>query len=299
MPAPTTPRLFVGVDEIIALRHGANTVDAAYLGANQVWPVASGEAPLAALIASRSALSAALGVSRALAAEIASVSQAEAMLRVRRAYAALTGSISRIQAGLAATSPVEFAVLAQSVSSVVAALRVQRGVSATVQSRTALQAALRAQRALSAAAASRTGIEARILAERGLAAAVESVSAMAGALTVEASIAAYSFTLTAGEASGHQGYDTGVVFGTFGSIDAEPIEGHDLAFIFTGSIARAITFAGDALALLDGKTVFVDDVEYATGFSGWSVDGGSTGATWTAGNGPTFINTNEYFVEIK
>lgn len=109
----------------------------------------------------------------------------------------------------------------------------------------------------------------------------------------------YSFTMTAGDlVATVQGYSDGSVSSAFGSIDAEPIPATDLQFLISGGAGNAIQFAGDQTALLAGKTVWVDGVEYPF-TTDWSYDGSSsTAAEWTSG-GPTFVNTVVYFVEIK
>ena len=104
-----------------------------------------------------------------------------------------------------------------------------------------------------------------------------------------------SFTMTAGNLA-----DTyfGYISGSIGSIDQEPIPGNTFNGIISGDINQ-LAFTGDVLSLVSGLTVWVDDVEYAgVGWSDWAFLNGSTQASWSSG-GPTFVETEEHFVEIK
>lgn len=119
----------------------------------------------------------------------------------------------------------------------------------------------------------------------------------------------YSFTMTAGDI-----YAAGVAFGylkegyfsaptDYGSIDQEPVPGHALIMIAysTMIIDSSVVFLGDATALLSGKTVWVDGIEYADDFSGWSFNSTVTAGDWTANpaSAPVFVGNEEYFIEIK
>lgn len=116
-----------------------------------------------------------------------------------------------------------------------------------------------------------------------------------------ASAGSYSFTMTAGDSGvGVLGYNSDedlIEVGPFGSINAEPVPGADLLLLISG--LSAIFFSGNQVALLAGKTVWVDGVEYPFDGSDWAYDeGGFTGGEWVTG-GPTFVNAGVYFVEIK
>lgn len=111
--------------------------------------------------------------------------------------------------------------------------------------------------------------------------------------------AGYSFNMTAGNFSA--GLLIGYSPGLTGSIDAEPIPTNPLNGLFSGTIGNGIGFNdGDITGLLAGLTVWINGVQYAANFSGWSYDGGgdATSASWSSG-GPTFVGGNSYFVEIK
>lgn len=116
----------------------------------------------------------------------------------------------------------------------------------------------------------------------------------------------YSFTMTAGDyATVIQGYNIDDSSGlpVMGSIDAEPIPGHVLGVLYTSSSQQGmIVFVGDVTALVSGKTVWVDGVEYPFDSSGWQStggDGGSiTAAPWNTA-GPVFVGGVSYFIEIK
>lgn len=109
----------------------------------------------------------------------------------------------------------------------------------------------------------------------------------------------YSFTMTAGTSTGYVGYDTGVVLGTFGSIDAEPLPGSTLQCLFAASGDGYIYFSGDVVALLAGLSVWVNGVEYPFDRFDWDYSGGedATIAEWDTP--PIFVNGNVYTVEIK
>lgn len=107
-----------------------------------------------------------------------------------------------------------------------------------------------------------------------------------------------SFNMTAGAFSGVVfGYSDGSGLPAFGSIDAEPIPGHDLIANVSG-FSQAITFAGDAVSLLSGLTVWVNGIQYAANFSGWGLFGSDTQGSWSS-DGPDYADGNSYFIEIK
>lgn len=107
---------------------------------------------------------------------------------------------------------------------------------------------------------------------------------------------AYACTLTAATLVFAKGYISG---GT-GSISQEPIPGQTLRQFISSFGTTNIKFEGNIAALLSGLTVYVDGVSYASGFSGWSYDGGggATVGTWASG-GPIFVASSVYAVEIK
>lgn len=115
-------------------------------------------------------------------------------------------------------------------------------------------------------------------------------------------MADYSFTMTAGEFLGVHGY----VGGSVGSIDAQPIAEETLTFTVYDATSEVIgfnglvQFDGDVSSLISTHTVWVDEVEYATNFSGFSYDEGDdvTSGSWTA-NAPVYVSTESYFVELK
>lgn len=107
----------------------------------------------------------------------------------------------------------------------------------------------------------------------------------------------YSFELTAGTGSGTTGYDTGVVAGTFGSIDAQPHPTADLAAFVVAGGAGVVWFVGDITADLAGKTVKVDSTEYTFDDEDWFFDSGYTQASWSS-NGPPLSNMGVYDVDI-
>jgi hypothetical protein len=110
----------------------------------------------------------------------------------------------------------------------------------------------------------------------------------------------FSFNMTAGDFVGVlQGYSDGSQTSAFGSIDAEPLPGNNLALCISGSLP-GITFHGDATSTLTGLTVWVDSVEYPFDGQDWMYNSDSdlTESLWDVAS-PTFVNTNAYFVEIK
>ena len=108
---------------------------------------------------------------------------------------------------------------------------------------------------------------------------------------------AYACTLTAATLVFATGYISG---GSTGSINQEPIPGQTLRQFVSSLGTTNIKFEGDVTALVSGKDVYVDSVSYASGFSGWSYDGGdgATVGTWASG-GPIFVASSVYAVEIK
>lgn len=107
---------------------------------------------------------------------------------------------------------------------------------------------------------------------------------------------AYACTLTAATLV----LATGYISGGTGSISQEPIPGQTLRQFVSSLGTTNIKFEGDVTALVSGKDVYVDGVSYASGFSGWSYDGGdgATVGTWASG-GPIFVASSVYAVEIK
>lgn len=111
----------------------------------------------------------------------------------------------------------------------------------------------------------------------------------------------YSFTMTAGAFDILRGYMDDLA----GSINAEPIPGHSVAILVSSQLGGAqLAIRGDAVALMTGKTVRIDDVEYVDGWSGWSLDDSDpeaifTFCSWTSGHEPAFEDESVYFVEIK
>lgn len=122
------------------------------------------------------------------------------------------------------------------------------------------------------------------------------VSGTAGGITTEQP--GYFFQLTAGTGSGATGYDSGVLVGPFGSIDAQPHPTSDLeAFWISAGGSGVVWFAGDITADLAGKTVKVDSIEYTFDDADWFFDSGYTQASWST-NGPPLSNMGVYAVEI-
>jgi hypothetical protein len=113
---------------------------------------------------------------------------------------------------------------------------------------------------------------------------------------------AYSFNMTAADYFGSvQGFSDGGLFDAFGSIDAEPIPGHDcVALYYASAFSAVICFEGDVTAMLAGRTAWIDGVEYPF-TQDWQYgeeDGNYTIAGWDTGK-PVFVAGSSYFVEIK
>lgn len=113
---------------------------------------------------------------------------------------------------------------------------------------------------------------------------------------------AYSFNMTAADYFGFvQGFSDGGLFDAFGSIDAEPIPGHDcVALYYASAFSAVICFEGDVTAMLAGRTAWIDGVEYPF-TQDWQYgeeDGNYTIAEWDTGK-PVFVAGSSYFVEIK
>lgn len=108
-----------------------------------------------------------------------------------------------------------------------------------------------------------------------------------------------AFTLTAGSIGG--GSVVGYGAGEFGTISAEPYPESPLSQIATALPINTsyIAFTGDIASALSGKTVWIDGIEYATGFSGWSFGDGETGGTWSSPSHPVFVEFSTYLIEIK
>lgn len=110
---------------------------------------------------------------------------------------------------------------------------------------------------------------------------------------------ASSFTLTAGFGGASIGYKAG----SFGSISVEPFPGTPLLefTVSEGSVLGVIQFNGDVTSSLSGKTVWVNGVEYASNFSGWSTISGNTTGTWgpALGSAPPFAEFASYTIEFK
>jgi hypothetical protein len=82
-------------------------------------------------------------------------------------------------------------------------------------------------------------------------------------MMAEAAPAGFSCNITLGSGSGFYGYDTGVLVGTFGSIDGEPIPGETLVTaVWNGSNNLSVAFDGDILATLTTLNVYVNSVNY-------------------------------------
>ena len=103
----------------------------------------------------------------------------------------------------------------------------------------------------------------------------------------------YSCTMTAGD-----GFSQGYIEGSFGSIDVQPVPGHDLYALATLSGGGNVILYGDATALLAGLSVWVDGIEYPFDGYDWTFTAGATYAEWTSA-GPTFVDTVEYLIEFK
>lgn len=116
----------------------------------------------------------------------------------------------------------------------------------------------------------------------------------------------HSFTMTAGVFDILIGYADEDVFGLhFGSIDTEPTPGFVVAFILYVQIAPTqFAVFGDAVAQLAGKTVWVDGIEYADGWTSWFFSEATpevpvTLCLWDIGYGPVLENEGVYLVEVK
>lgn len=111
------------------------------------------------------------------------------------------------------------------------------------------------------------------------------------------------FTVTAAAGNDAVGYAGAVHYagwGPFGSISAEPIAGYPLQGVTrqtsTGSV---IAFTGDVTALLVGKSVWVDGVDYGPGVQyAWDYAAGVTIWSRITG-GPVFVDGVSYNIEIK
>lgn len=111
-----------------------------------------------------------------------------------------------------------------------------------------------------------------------------------------------SITLTAG-AGGNNPVYIGYTAGSFGSISGEIVSGAPLLQLISseGGTLGSVSFDGDVVSPLTGKTVWVNGTEYATNWSGWSLISGDTVATWGpgAGSAPPFAEFSTYTIEIK
>lgn len=112
-----------------------------------------------------------------------------------------------------------------------------------------------------------------------------------------------AFTVTAAAGNGALGYAGAVHYagwGPFGSIVAEPIDGFALQGCTRHpTFGSVIAFSGDVTALLAGKSVWVDGVDYGPGVQyQWTYAAGVTIWSRIAG-GPVFVAGETYSIEIK
>jgi hypothetical protein len=114
-----------------------------------------------------------------------------------------------------------------------------------------------------------------------------------------------SFSITAAANNGAIGYSGSNNFQgrpVFGSLSVEPIPEHRLQALYrvaAPSNTSIIAFSGDASALLAGKHVFVDGVDFGPGVQyGFAYTNGVT--IWARiSGGPEFVAGRAYEVEIK
>lgn len=110
----------------------------------------------------------------------------------------------------------------------------------------------------------------------------------------------YSCNLTIGTGGGGYGYDTGVITGTFGSIDAEPIPGETLLAAVWASDGSFLTVAFDYAAglvdVLQPLDVCINGVNY--GGSGLWDDSSEIFVIFEVYSGPT-LTSGTYLVEFK
>lgn len=107
----------------------------------------------------------------------------------------------------------------------------------------------------------------------------------------------YSCTMTAGASSGITGYGNGVFVPLMGSIDQEPIPGEELMLLVSGDI-NGIAFSGDLTGILAGKSIWIDNVEYPVTWI-YESDLDLTGSDDELEGWPTFVENQQYFIEIK
>jgi hypothetical protein len=104
----------------------------------------------------------------------------------------------------------------------------------------------------------------------------------------------YAFNMTAVDIAGIY---VGYIGGSFGSIDAEPLEENAVVYVVSGT-QNVIAMEGDCVALLTGKEVWVDGVNYGLGDNlDWIFSESYTLVGWTAG-GPTFVPSETYLIEF-
>lgn len=111
-----------------------------------------------------------------------------------------------------------------------------------------------------------------------------------------------SFTMTAGADFGVVGYFNPPT--SIGAIDVEPIPGetliscaHDPGNV-VGLGPAFLQFNGDLTALLTTQSVFVDGVEFPSA-SGWEFDAGADATNYIPDDTWVFVDTEQYFIEIK
>lgn len=108
----------------------------------------------------------------------------------------------------------------------------------------------------------------------------------------------YSFNMTAADIAG--GVFQGYLKATGGSIDAEPVTGHDLYYCIYTSGVNIIALVGDCTGLMAGLHLYVDGVDYGLGALGdWVFSSGYTLLEFVSDSGPVFVPTVSYFIEFK
>lgn len=107
----------------------------------------------------------------------------------------------------------------------------------------------------------------------------------------------YSFTMTAGYFPDFQvtGYSTNL---SIGEIDNDPFAPNTITGFAESPLFASLNFGitGDVRSQLSGKNLYIDNVMYMDGFSGYSLNGPETLGSWDVYG---LIEGLQYFIEIK
>lgn len=110
----------------------------------------------------------------------------------------------------------------------------------------------------------------------------------------------YSCNLTIGTGGGGYGYDTGLITGTYGSIDAEPISGENFVaagWLSDGSyLSVYFNYSVGLVDVLQPLDFYINGVNY--GGSGIWDDSSEIYVVFETSSGPT-LTSGTYLVEFK